>query len=182
MQLPFADTYKKEKNKGLESSWSGVKEGSKAINQCKMIGEGFYLQASVEFIRTCLRRKVTQYDSRGGALTCSNTQADAQFSSKLHVLHPGNCLRRNCIVKKKSHSAYWWLLYFITMLNELGPRLTVQMKMPLEDICSCRQLKPDNKDHGVSATSVSRQVIFPSEELFQYPDTCVVSSLCLLLQ
>lgn len=66
-----------------------------------MIGEGFYLQASVEFIRTCLRRKVTQYDSRGGALTCSNTQADAQFSSKLHVLHPGNCLRRNCIVKKK---------------------------------------------------------------------------------
>lgn len=147
-----------------------------------MVGEGFYLQASVEFIRICSRRKASQYDSRGGALTCSNTQADAQFSSKLHVLHPGNCLRRNCIVKKKSHSAYWWLLYFITMLNELGPRLLVQMKMLLENICNYWQLKPDNKDHGVSATTVSRQVIFPNGELFQCPDICVVSSLCLLLQ
>lgn len=59
------------------------------------------------------------------------------------------------LFKKKSHSAYWWLLYFITMLNELGPRLLVQTKMLLENTCNYWQLKPDNKDHGVSATSVS---------------------------
>jgi len=94
--LPVADTYKKEKNKGSRSS---VKEGCKAINQDRMVAEGFYLQASVEFIRACSRRKVTRYDSRGGALTCGNTQADAQFS-KLHVLHPGDCLRKNCLAKK----------------------------------------------------------------------------------
>lgn len=152
MQLPVADT-KKEKNKGLESSRSCVKEGSKAINQGKMNGEGFYLQASVVFTGTCLRRKVTWYDSRGGALASSNTQTDAQFSSNLHVLHPGNCLRMNCIVfkkKKKSHSAYWCLLYFITMLNELPPRLTtVQKKMLLENTWLYWQLKPDNKDHSI---------------------------------
>lgn len=58
--FPLETVRKKEKNKGLESSRSRVKEGSKAINQGKMLGEGFYLQASVEFIRTCLRRKVTR--------------------------------------------------------------------------------------------------------------------------
>lgn len=75
-----------------------MKEGSKAINQGKTIGEGFYLQASEVFIRTCSRRKVTRYGSRGGALASSNTLTDAQFSSEVHVLHSVNCLRRNCIV------------------------------------------------------------------------------------
>lgn len=27
------------------------------------------------------------------------------------------------LLKRKPHSAYWWLLYFITALNELNPRL-----------------------------------------------------------
>lgn len=120
-----AVTWKRETHKGLESSRSGVKEGSKAINQGKVVVEGFYLQASVEFIRTCWRRKVTRYYSRGGALTRSSTQAE--LSSKLHVLHPGNAVRRSWIVG--SHAPM--LSYFITVLNELGLRLAVPMKMLL---------------------------------------------------
>lgn len=59
--FPLETVTKKEgKNKGLKSSRSRVKEGSKAINQGRVLGEGFYLQASVEFIRTCLRRKATR--------------------------------------------------------------------------------------------------------------------------
>lgn len=57
------------------------------------------------------------------------------------------CLKKK---KKKSHSAYWCLLYFITMLNELPPRLaTVQKKMLLENTWLYWQLKPDNKHHSI---------------------------------
>lgn len=89
----------RSKNKGLESSRSSVKERSKAISQGKRVATDFYLQASVEFIRACSRRKVPRYESRGGALACCSARAGAQFS-RLHILRPGNCLR-NSVVKKR---------------------------------------------------------------------------------
>lgn len=85
------------------------------------------------------------------------------------------------LLKKRAHSACWWLLNFITMLNELGPGLRVQMKMLLENTCSLIY-EILTAQTCVSATSVSPQVIFPSGELFQCPDISIVSSLCLLLQ
>lgn len=80
--------------------------------------------------------------------------------------------------KKDSHSAYWWLWYFIMMFKkklssdenaarEYLQLLTAQTWQRLSR-CLC---------HKCLYKSV-----FPSGELFQCPDTCVVLSLCLFLQ
>lgn len=82
-------------------------------------------------------------------MTRSNAQAGAQFSSQLHLLHPGDCWRRNWIAGEKSP----------TLLTDGFCSLSQCQRNWLQDLDKKAageylQLEPFHREHGVSATSV----------------------------